>query len=591
MTIAQRVEALRQKMAKRNLEAYIVPTSDPHQSEYVAEYYKTREYISGFTGSAGTAVITPNACGLWTDGRYFLQAEEELKDTPFRLYRMGTEDPTVEEFLRENVTPFGRIGFDGMCMALETYRKLGRDLGRRMLITDVDFISEIWTDRPGLPENPAFCYSPEYAGQTVEEKLEILRYMLRDREVDCTFIGAPEDVCYLYNIRGWDVECTPVFLSYALVSADQAVLFGDLARLPEDVCAQLTQAGVEVRAYEEAGKALAAIEGQKIVYLDPSRTNVSLSQKLATNVKVQQGVNLTTLMKAIKNDCEIENTQEAYLKDGVALMKFFNWVETGVSTGSITERNACEKLHMLRQEQEDFLEDSFSAIIGYASNAAIVHYNPMHQEKPTRIDAKHMLLVDSGGHYLQGTTDITRTVAMGKMNEAEMRDYTLVLKAHIAGMTAKFPKGTKGAVIDAVTRAPLRRECCDYNHGTGHGVGHVLSVHEGPQRFSAADNDVEIVPGMVTSMEPGLYVAGSHGIRIESITVCIPVEENEFGTFYALEPLTWVPIDTRPVVRDLLDAWEIDWLNSYNHTCFEKLSPRLEGEELDYLTERCKPLA
>ncbi|MDY3052628.1 MAG: aminopeptidase P family protein [Ndongobacter sp.] len=590
MTIAQRVEALRAKMRKRGLEAYIIPTSDPHQSEYVSDHYKTRQFISGFTGSAGTAVVTLHECGLWTDGRYFLQAEKELANTPFKLYRMGTADATVEDFLRERVSAFGKVGFDGRCMSVAKYKELAKKLGRRMLISDVDYISEIWTDRPALPTQMAYWYETAFAGRSVEEKLSILRFMMRERELDYTFLGALEDICYLYNIRGWDIACTPVVMSYALISHQKAMLFVDQNKLDDEVRTPLTQAGVEICDYEQIDEALASIEGQKIVYLDPERTNISLYKQMNDNVKIQQGVNLTTLMKAIKDDTEIEQTKEAFLKDGVALVKFFNWVETGASTGAVNERAACEKLHAFRAEQTDFLDDSFSAIIGYAANAAIVHYDPMKNERPARIHDRGLLLVDSGGHYLQGTTDITRTVALGETTYEEKLDYTLVLKAHIAGMAVRFPEGTTGSAIDAVVRAPLNREFRDFNHGTGHGVGHVLGVHEGPQSFSRKDRGVEIAPGMITSMEPGLYVRDKHGIRIESITLCVVAEENEFGRFLALESLTWVPIDTRPVLREKLDAWELEWLNNYNKTCFEKLSSRLTGEEFHYLEERCRPL-
>lgn len=591
MRIIQRVEALRERMARRGLEAYIVPSSDPHQSEYLSEYDKTRQFISGFTGSAGTAVITRTECGLWTDGRYFLQAEQELKNTPFKLYRMGTDDLTVEEFLKKNVSPFGRIGFDGMCMALSTYRELSKTMGNRLLITDVDYIAEIWRDRPTPPAGRVFAYDEKYCGRSVAEKLGILRYMMRDRELDYTFIGAPEDVCYLFNIRGNDVASTPVVLSYALVSENEALLFVDSSKFEEGVEEKLAASGVSVRPYGDVGDFLESIEGQATVYVDPRRTNTALYSRLNTNVKVKTGVNLTTLMKAIKNDVEIENERIAFIKDGVALTKFFNWVETGSRTGSLTEQTAVEKLFAYRSEQEGFIEDSFDAIIGYGPNAAIIHYNPMKNNAPARIEPRGLLLVDSGGHYIEGTTDITRTVALGETTYEEKLDYTLVLKAHIAGMNARFLEGTKGSAIDAIVRFPLNRECRDFNHGTGHGVGHLLSVHEGPQSFSRRDNGVEIAPGMITSMEPGLYVAGRHGIRIESITLCVELEQNDFGKFLALESLTWVPIDTRPVLREKLDAWEIQWLNDYNRTCFEKLSPYLNGEELAYLEERCKPLA
>lgn len=590
MSIYVRVQDLRKKMLERGVDAYIVPTSDPHQSEYVADYYRTREFISGFTGSAGTAVITRDKCGLWTDGRYFLQAEQELKNTPFELYRMGTDDLTMEAFLIEEVPAFGKIGFDGRCMATSTYKELSKSMGKRMLLADLDFIGDIWTDRPALPSRPAYHYDIQYTGQTTEEKLKVLRTMLRMRDADMTLIGALEDVCYLYNIRGWDVESTPVVISYALVSQKEALLFVNRDKLDDELLKKLSKAGVTVYDYDAIDAKLEEVKGQTMVYLDPTHTNISLFQKLGSNVKVQTGINLTSLMKAIKNDVEIENAKKAYLKDGVALVKFFNWLETGVKTGNINEVAAADKLHAFRKEGENFLEDSFSTIAGYGENAAIVHYDPRKNPQPARLRPRGLFLLDSGGQYLEGTTDITRTLALGETTIDEKTDYTLVLKAHIAGMTARFLEGTTGSAIDAVVRNPMLRAGKDFNHGTGHGVGHLLSVHEGPQSISRKDRGVEIAPGMVTSMEPGLYITGSHGIRTESITLCVVKEKNEFGMFLGFEPLTWVPIDTRPVLGHMLEAWERDWLNEYNKTCYEKLSPQLEGEALAYLENLCRAL-
>ncbi|WP_066926059.1 aminopeptidase P family protein [Murdochiella massiliensis] len=592
MTITERLDALRKKMAQRDLEAYIVPTADPHQSEYVPDYYKTRVFMSGFTGSAGTLVVTRNEAGLWTDSRYFLQAEQQLKGSGITLYRMGI-DQKMEDFLREKVSPFGKIGFDGMCFSVSRYRKLAEAMGKRVLVIDVDYIADIWTDRPELPSRQAFFLDKTYSGATIEEKLRILRFMLRDRDCDYTFISGLDDIAYLYNIRGYDVEDTPVVLSYALVSEDEAKLFVNMEKITPEIQTNLAEAGVEILDYDSIGSALAEIAGQKIVYLDPDYTSITLFRCLRENVKIQQGTNLTSLMKAIKNETEISNMKEAYIKDGVALVKFFNWVETGAPSRSVNERAAVRKLHELRAEQKNFLMDSFGAIIGYGPNAAIVHYDPMLSKTTATIEPKGMLLVDSGGHYLEGTTDITRTVAMGQVTDEEREDYTLVLKAHIAGMTAVFPKGTPGIYVSSLAMSPLYQAKKTYFHGTGHGVGHILAVHEGPQSFTNVPRGggiVELAPGMVTSMEPGLYIAGKHGIRIESITLCVEKETNEFGTWYALEALTWVPIDTRPVNVDMLTDDELQWLNEYNATCYEKLSPHLEDEDLHYLSARCKPL-
>lgn len=590
--IRDHVNALRKRMEVLDLDAYIVPTADPHQSEYLPDYYKTRQFISGFTGSAGTALITKKDAGLWTDGRYFLQAAEELKHTPFTLYKMGTDDPTLEDFILKNTPPFGKIGFDGACMPLSMYKKLKQSLGNRALIYDVDYISDIWQGRPPLPDRPAFYFDEKYTGRSIEDKLRILRFMMEERTVDFTFIGAPEDVNYLFNIRGGDVKCTPVVLSYALISKDQAILFIPPAKLAEDLKDRLEKAGVTIMNYDMAMTKVESLPTKGTIYLDPDRTSVQTFKTLPAGLRVQTGINLTTLMKAIKNEVEIENIKEAFLKDGVALTQFFNWIEMGARSETVDEKLAVEKLREFRKKQENYLEDSFEAIIGYGSNAAIVHYNPLNNLKPATLRGSGLLLVDSGGQYLEGTTDITRTYAMGPTSPEEKRDYTLVLKAHIAGMTARFPQGTTGVYLHFLTRAPLFREGKDYNHGTGHGVGHVLSCHEGPQSLSQRGGDVEIVPGMVVSMEPGLYIEGQHGIRTESIVLCREEETTDFGTFYEFEPLTWVPIDTRPLDLSLLSDFEIDWLNAYNQTCFDKLSPRMKdaGDDLLYLKNRCQPV-
>ena len=592
MNIQERVAKLREKMAERDLDAYIVMTSDPHSSEYVPEYYKDREFITGFTGSAGTAIITKNKAGLWTDSRYFLQAAEELEGSPFQLYRMYTSDgdPTREEFLLEETSEFAKIGFNGFTMPTTSYRKLAQSMGNRLLVSDVDFIRDIWEDRPSLPKRPAFYYPVEHTGASMEEKIRILRFMMKERGVDYTFLGSLDDVCYLFNIRGWDVEDTPVVLSFALVSQDKVMLFIPPEKLSDEIRRPLDKAGVEVYAYDDIASKLAAIPPQKTIYLDPDYTNISLYHAIPDNVRIQRGLNLTTLMKAIKNETEIDNIRQAFIKDGVALMKFFNWVETGAKTGSVSERAAAKRLNEFRAEGGDFLMDSFAAIIGYGSNGAIVHYNPMTSSHPATIENHGLLLVDSGGQYLQGTTDITRTYAMGETTDEEKRDYTLVLKAHIAGMAAKFPEGTTGSYIHNVVRYPLNQAGKDFNHGTGHGVGMLLSCHEGPQSFSRVDRGVKIVPGMVTSVEPGLYVTGKHGIRTESITLCVEGEKTEFGNFYEFESLTWVPIDTRPIATDLLTEFELQWVNRYNQTCYDKLKDLVEGDVLAYLKERTQPI-
>lgn len=579
MNIYERVDSLRKMMRDRNIDAYIVPTSDPHQSEYLPNYYKTREFISGFTGSAGTAVITLEKAGLWTDGRYFTQAEKELSATPFKLYRMG-QDIDYIEFLNQEIPDFGRIGLDGRCLSLSEYTNLSDKLGDRLIRTDIDYISEIWKqDRPKLPQDKVLIFEVKYAGQSVSEKLSVLRAMMKQRGVDYFFVGASEDVAYLYNLRGNDITATPVFLSFALVTKDKAYLFVDENKVDEEIEIYLEANNVELRVYDDIYNQVNAIPGKSVVYLDPNRTNVLIYQKLNRNVRVKKGVNLTSLMKALKNKVEIANMERAFHKDAIALTKFFKWVETGVATGNIDEIMASNKLLEFRKQQPEFLEFSFETISAYGANAAMPHYDP-HKSHPATLKPRGLYLVDSGGQYLDGTTDITRVISLGEMTEDEKRHYTLTLKAHIAAMTAKFLKGTTGSYLDAVCRYPLNKEGLDFNHGTGHGIGFVLGVHEGPMSISRRDRGVSLEEGMVFSIEPGIYIEGSHGIRIENIVhVVRSIDEN----FYELEPFSYIPIDTRPVHRYMLEQWEVDWLNSYHETCRKNLESELEGDDLEYL--------
>lgn len=585
MNLYDRVDKLRELMEERNIEAYIVPTSDPHMSEYLADYYKTRQYISGFTGSAGTAVITRDKAGLWTDGRYFVQAESELKNSPFELYRMG-EDIDFLDFLVEEVSEFGKVAIDGKVLSMALYNTITEKLNTRLLITDVDFIDEIWEDRPALPKSEAWVFDEKYTGQSTQDKLKILRHMMKSRDVEYTFIGALEDIAYLYNLRGDDIYATPVFFSYAVVSMDESVLFVDESKLDIDVKEYLRSNNIEVYRYEAIFDYLREIKGTNTIYLDPSRTNVRIYESLNKNVKIKRGINLTTLMKALKNETEIANEKIAYHKDAIALTKFFHWVETGVKTGNIDEVYAAKKLLEFRQQQDNFLEVSFQTISAYGPNAAMPHYDP-EKVVPATLEPKGLYLVDSGAQYLEGTTDITRTMAIGQLTDEERTDYTLTLKAHIAGMTAKFKKGNTGAFIDALVRNPLYKAGKDFNHGTGHGVGFMLGVHEGPMVISRKDGGIVLQEGMVFSIEPGIYIEGSHGIRLENI---VYVKKAEEEGFLELETLLYLPLDTRPVKSYMLEKWEKDWLNEYNRQAYMRLSKELEGSELEYLEKITKEI-
>lgn len=591
MNINQRLENLRNLMADRKIDAYIIPTSDPHQSEYLSDHYKEREFISGFTGSAGTAVVTPTEAKVWTDSRYFLQAEKELAHSDFELMKMGEEDyPTVEEYLEENVNEFGKIAFNGNLFSVREYKKLSESMGSRTLVSDIDYISDLWKDRPDLRKDKAWILEEKYAGESTASKLDRVRGEMDKNGYDYYFIGAVEDICWLLNIRGNDIDYNPVVLCYMLISKDRAYLCIDQEKLDGEVKDYLEENKIKIHSYNYIFTLLKDIPGKNRIFLDPARTNVAIYDAINSNVKVSTGTNITTNMKVIKNETEIANTKEAYIIDGVTLVKFFNWLEVGATTGTLNEYVASKKLHELRAENESFIEESFATIMGYNDNAAIVHYAPANVGSKT-IRTAGMVLIDSGAHYKEGTTDITRTVALGTLSQAEKDDYTLVLKSHIALFLAKFKEKTTGARLDAIAKYPLWQAGKDFFHGTGHGVGYLLTVHEGPQRLGIGPgSEIEFKEHMFTSVEPGLYIANSHGIRIENQAVVQKAIENEFGRFLEFESLTYVPIDTRPINVDMLTNEEINWINDYNQKCEEVLAPYLEGADLEYLKESCKQI-
>ena len=588
--ITERLEKLRKKMSERNIDAYVVLSSDPHTSEYLADYYKTRKYITGFSGSAGTAVILKKKAALFTDGRYFIQAAKELEGSTVDLMKMGEPGvPTLIEYLKENVPECGKIGVDGLTLDYNDYYQWLEKLGDRMIITDVDFVGDIWEDRPEKPNSKAYAFDVKYCGKDTKTKLKELRYFMDSNDRDYNFIGSLDDICYLYNIRGNDVLYNPVIISYALVGKDFANLYIDDEKIDDDLIELLKEQGVTVKGYEKVFEDLSELPGKSVLFLDPSKTNVRIYNSINSNIRISKGIQPTTLMKAHKNETEIKNQKNAYIKDGVALVKFFNWVETGTPTGNVTEMSAADKLRYFREQGDLFMDLSFGTISAYGENAALPHYEPS-IDNPVTLQPKGLYLVDSGAQYLDGTTDITRTVALGELTDDEKLHYTLTLKSHINLMTTIFPKGTKSSSLDPIARRPIWQELLDFRHGTGHGVGFYLGVHEGPQRISSMNNDIDMDEGMVTSDEPGIYIEGSHGIRIENIMNCIKVGESEFGEFLGFESLSICPIDTRPVIKEKLLPFELEWLNNYNKECYDKLSPYLEGSDLEYLEQQTKAI-
>ncbi|MEL3906718.1 MAG: aminopeptidase P family protein [Treponema sp.] len=585
MTIPERINVLRKMMKDEGLDAYYIPTSDPHQCEYLAEHDKTRVFISGFTGSAGTVLVTQKEALLWTDGRYFLQAAQELEGSGIVLQKSGEPGvPTLYEYLADAFTDGAVVGMDGKVVSAEAFSLFQSKLPGFTFTIDKDLIGKIWTDRPAPVLSTAFIHELRYTGKSAAQKIQELRAALREKGADATVIGALEDVCYLFNIRGRDIQSTPVVTAYAIVDMETACLYIDRRQLTDEVISYLGGEGVSVADYTAVFADAGKLTGT--VYLDPVRTNIFLRNSI--NAQIMEGLNCTAVMKAVKNETELKNYRNAFVKDGIAMVKMLKWIEDHCGDG-ISEWDVSERLLRFREEQPEFLEASFTTIAGYGPNAAVIHYSPK-KDSAAVLQPKGFLLLDSGGQYYDGTTDITRTIPLGPLTEAEKEDYTLVLKGHIQLASLKFPANTPGYKLDAFARSPLWEFGKDYKHGTGHGVGYLLSVHEGPQTIGLRYVDYPMQAGMITSNEPGFYCAGSHGIRIENLTLAQEWKRTEYGSFLGFETLTLCPIDTRPVIKELLLPAEREWLNEYHRRVYEALSPHLDEEHRHFLQERTKVL-
>lgn len=585
MRVNDKVKKLRELMDKKGITAYIVPTSDPHQSEYVAEHYKDRAWITGFTGSAGIAIVTQNEAILWTDGRYFIQAEKELAGSEFKLYKMNIPGfPTYSEYLQEALRDGDSIGFNGKVFDESSFEKL-TDLFKEKdisFVDEYDLVGEIWEDRPALPSSKAFVLEEIYSGKSTREKIEEIRKELNKKDADYFLLGSLDDIAWLYNIRGRDVSNNPVVISYALVTKDKAYLFVDGDKIDKEVEEFLGQNGVEIHAYDEVLNFVKKFEPNTRVLLDKNRVNRWLFSGIPLECKVISEMNITTKLKGIKNFTEIENQRTAYIKDGVALVKFYKWIDENIGKIEINEISAEEKLLECRKEQKGFVEPSFGTISAYKANAAMMHYSAS-EESYAVLKPEGLYLVDSGGQYFDGTTDITRTVALGPITDEEKRDFTLTLKGHINLISARFLEGTSGHVLDILSRYPLWQEGIDYKCGTGHGVGYMLNVHEGPHRISQMPNNVAMEKGMIVTIEPGVYKAGSHGIRIENVVVVDKDIKNDSGQFMKFEVLSLFPIDLECINVEMLSEKEKDWLNNYHKEVYDKLSPYLNEEEKAWL--------
>lgn len=591
--IKLRLARLRELMKREHLSAFIFPSTDAHQSEYVADHWRGREWISGFNGSAGTAVVTMKSAALWTDSRYFLAAEEQLEDTEYQLMRLKMEGtPTIAEWLGKELQDVQspEVGLDGMVNSYNYVKDLSyslRKLGGITLRTNLDPLEQIWENRPSLPANPVEIQPLEYAGETLVSKVARIRKSLRELHADGMLVSALDDIAWTLNLRGTDVHCNPVFVSYLLIESDKVSLFVDDNKLSPEVKQYLQDNQVSLYNYNKVEKCLESYSEYNIL-LDGDET----SYYLWKTVKCQEIVAAASpipAMKAVKNEAEIEGYRSAMLKDGVAMVKFLKWLKPAVEAGGQTEISIDEKLTSLRAEQKLFRDISFDTIAGYAQHGAIVHYEAT-PETDVVLKPEGLILIDSGAQYQDGTTDITRTIALGGVSEEMKHIYTLVLKAHIQLELVKFPDGASGTQLDAVGRECMWREGYNFLHGTGHGVGSYLCVHEGPHQIRMEWMPTPLRAGMTLTDEPGLYLAGKFGVRIENTVLISDYMSTEFGKFLQIEPLTLCPIDTTPIDVDMLLPEEIDWLNAYHHSVYEKLSPFLDEEEKIWLENATKPI-
>ena len=583
--ISERIARLREELRREHLSAFIFPTSDPHNSEYTAEHWKGREWISGFNGSAGTAVVTLDNAALWTDSRYFIAAEEQLQGTEFQLMKLKVEGtPSIAEWLGRELKDAAdkAVGIDGMVNSTNSIKELISDLrtqGGITLRTNFDPLERIWQDRPAIPENPVVIHPLEYAGEPIREKLARIRKALREKHADGMLMAALDDIAWTLNLRGSDVHCSPVFVSYLLISTTEVTLYINKVKLTPEVMSYLQAEGVGVKPYNQVKQGLKDYFEYNIL-LDGNEVNYTLYKTVEREiVDVSSPV---PLMKAVKNEREIAGFRSAMLKDGIAMVKFLKWLKPAVEAGGQTEMSVERKLTALKAEQPLFRGLSFDTIVGYEEHGAIAHYEAI-PETDTTLHPKGLLLIDSGTQYQDGTTDVTRTIALGPLTEEQKRVYTLVLKGHIDLQLLHFPDGASGTQLDAIARRPLWQAGMNFLHGTGHGVGCYLNCHEGPHQIRMEWIPARLQAGMTVTDEPGVYLGGRFGVRIENTLLVVPAEETECGRFLGFETLTLCPIETSPIIKELMTPEEIQWLNDYHTMVYERLSPYLNEDEKAWL--------
>ena len=592
MNADNRIEQLRKLMKEKNIDAYVIPSADSHQSEYPTEHFKSRAWVSGFTGSAGTVAVTMSRAVLFTDGRYFLQAEEQLEGTDVELFKMGESGvPTLEEFLKEQLNEEETLGFDGKLFSNLEVDKIKSALNSKniSLSTEFDLIDEIWTDRPELPSGEIFVHNIEFAGKSISEKLELIRTEMDEKGADYYLLSALDAVAWTLNIRGSDIPYNPVVISYAIIGQKDVRIFIDDAKLNDDTTEYLKNNNIEICGYNSIEKALKSIKIDESIYFDQSKISEWCFNSIPISVKKISGEDIVENLKAIKNEIEIENFKNSQQRDGVAIVKFLYWLDKNIGNIEITEISASDKLEEFRREGDNYVSLSFETISGYKDHAAIVHYSAT-KDTEYKLENKGMLLLDSGAQYLDGTTDITRTIVLGEITDEEKRDFTLVLKGHIALSKAKFTYGTTGTQLDILARMPLLEDGKNFRHGTGHGIGFLLSVHEGPHRISPVYSKVKLESGMLVTNEPGFYKDGEYGIRTENIMLVREDCENEYGDFMKFETTTLCPIDLRGIEKELLNDGELKWLNDYHSDVYRSLRIHLNKQEQEWLKVQTREL-
>ena len=589
--IYNRIASLRSYLKEKNLSAFIIPSTDAHLSEYPALHWSSREWISGFTGSAGTVVVTDNKAGLWTDSRYFLQAADQLNNSGIELFKDGLPDtPSIDQWLSSELSEGANIGIDGNVYAAKDAQILATKFKKKglNLVSDNDPFSSIWNDRPQIPTNPIFELPTKYSGVESKDKIKAICEKLNNNGADSLLVASLDTIAWIFNIRGNDVQCNPVAVCYAYVSDKETVLFINPKKLTTETTAYLKSQGVILAEYEKVFDYVGQLKNEAVC-LTGNKVSFALYNAINNSCKIVDIPSPADLMKSIKNETEIEGFRRAMIKDGVALTRFYMWLEKAIPAGEVEEITVVDKLTEFRSQQELYVGDSFDTISGFKGNGAIVHYH-VTPESSKKVTSDSFLLIDSGAQYFDGTTDITRTWALGEVSQQMKEDYTLVLKGHIGIATCRYPQGTRGSQIDILARKALWDKGLNYLHGTGHGIGHFLNVHEGPQNIRLEENPTTLQPGMVTSNEPGIYRANEYGIRLENLVLTKEDVTTEFGKFYNFETLTLCHFDTKPIDKSLLTQNEIEWFNNYHQMVYDRLSAHLSADEKEWLKEKTKAI-